>query len=127
MQFRYAPTVLPPQRPSFLEVPDEPPDTPFEKIPSTVVDKIVAKPPILPVAIKNDSHRLANCANFSQSRGKSFFAPRPLQLFTFCDRAAPHHSIILQIDGLLFACFRSRSSQTKLKPYRRHNVQYLSI
>ena len=108
MQFRYAPTVLPPQRPSFLEVPDEPPDTPFEKIPSTVVDKIVAKPPILPVAIKNDSHRLANCANFSQSRGKSFFAPRPLQLFTFCDRAAPHHSIILQIDGLLFACFRLR-------------------
>lgn len=41
------------------------------------------------------------------SPGK-FFAPRPLQLHDFRDRDVLHHSIILQIDGLLFACFRLR-------------------
>jgi hypothetical protein len=36
------------------------------------------------------------------------FAPRPLQSLQFSDRVELHHSIILQMDGLLFACFRLR-------------------
>ena len=35
-------------------------------------------------------------------------APRPLQRLLFRKREHPHHSIIMLIDGLLFACFRVR-------------------
>jgi len=36
------------------------------------------------------------------------FAPRPFQGVQFGGRVQLHHSIIILIDGLLFACFRVR-------------------
>ena len=107
-QARHAPTVLPPQCPRFLAVPDEPPGPVFMENVLSVVDKNVANPPVLPVTIKHISPSMADCAVFSRSREIFLFTPRPLQLFSFSNRTAPHHSIILQIDGLLFACFRLR-------------------
>ena len=102
----FAPTVLPPQRPCFPAVLDKPPGSPLSKKVLTDVGKIFSKTVMGPVT--EDKPPGAVITVFDQSRAENFFTPRPLQLLVFCDRAAPHHSIILQIDGLIFACFRLR-------------------
>ena len=91
--------VLPPLQPRFMAVPDEPPDHPFSpNFILTGVGEFLVKPAKSPVNFGVD---------FRRSPAKTF-GPRPLQLLVFRDRVALHHSIILQIDGLLFACFRLR-------------------
>ena len=102
----FAPTVLPPQRPCFPAVLDKPPGPLLSKNFLTDVGKIFAKTVMGPAT--EDKPPGAVITVFDQSRAENFFTPRPLQLLVFCDRAAPHHSIILQIDGLIFACFRLR-------------------
>ena len=57
--------------------------------------------------VNSDNPPVTDAVAFRPSRGKPF-SPRPLQLYVFRKRAVPHHSIILQIDGLLFAYFRLR-------------------
>lgn len=95
----FAPLVLPPHIQRFIAVPDEPPGALLlsGKILSGV-DKSFVNPVncTLPMGI-----------GVWPSPSK-IFAPRPLQLHDFRDRDVLHHSIILQIDGLLFACFRLR-------------------
>ena len=102
----FAPTVLPPQRPCFPAVLDKPPGPLLSKKILTDVGKIFAKTVMGPAT--EDKPPGADITVFGQSRAENVFTPRPLQLLVFCDRAAPHHSIILQIDGLIFACFRLR-------------------
>ena len=41
---------------------------------------------------------------------------RPLQFFKFGDRVQPHHSIVVQTDVLLFACFRLRLERDACSP-----------
>ena len=95
----HAPTVLPPLQPRFTVVPDEPPDHPvLANFVLTGVGENFVKTIKSPVKYIGD---------FRRSPVKNF-SPRPLQLLVFRDRVAPHHSVILQIDGLLFACFRLR-------------------
>ena len=46
------------------------------------------------------------------------FVLRPLQFFKFGARVQPHHSIVMQMDGLLFACFRLRLERDVCSPTR---------
>ncbi len=103
----YDPATLPPVQTVFPLAPEKPPisveaaleflKTVSINLPNAIGD--IISPMILndkQVAIKTFSHPLVK------------FTLRPLQRFTFAIRSHIHHSIILQLDGLLFAVFRLR-------------------
>ena len=100
-----APVVPPPQRPVFIPVPDEPPDI------GEAARIFLAK--LDGTRRQQEMPNIANGQFHVKSKvafeGKTlFFQPRPLQKLSFGVRERLHHSLVMQIDGLLFACFRLR-------------------
>ena len=92
-----AAVVLPPQRPVFLPVPQKPPG---DLIKHECVLSIMG----------------SETDGFTSGTTPKSFLPRPLASLSFCDRSSQHSadcqtlhsSLLLQIDGLLFATFRER-------------------
>jgi hypothetical protein len=92
-----AAVVLPPQRPVFLPVPQKPPGD-------------LKKHECVLSIMGSDTD------GFTFGTTPKSFLPRPLASLSFCDRSSQHSavcqtlpsSLLLQIDGLLFATFRER-------------------
>ena len=93
--------VLAPQRLVFLPVPPKPPDKKFGDDGKTEFMVFGRVPQTLPLILPNPVNLVFPFA-FETKSGTS------LRSLVFVTRPLLHHSIILQIDGLLYACFRLR-------------------
>ena len=99
------PVLLPIQRPTFMAVPDKPP------LPHRAARIFLSSlEPILKPILAANSLEVNDQGSpvKSPSLLLGVFVPRPLQRLVFGQRLPLHHSIILLIDGILFACFRVR-------------------
>lgn len=104
----FTPIVLPPERPVFAALPDKPPD--IENAAIRFLNNLNGK---FDVAVINSKSSPvihdADGIKVKPLEKKIFiFSLRPLQRLVFGERVQLHHSIITQIDGLPFACFRLR-------------------
>ena len=84
-QIVFTPLVLPSLRTRYIAVPDKPPGIGLSKNVLNVVDEFF---------VNSDNPPVTDAVAFRPSRGKPF-SPRSLQLNVFCERAVPHHWILM--------------------------------
>lgn len=103
----FAPVVLPPIKPVAAIRPVKPPGIESDAIRflsdlNCNMEVVVNNLESSPVIHSSDGFRYKPLLKIFK------FIPRPLLRLQFGDRIQLHHSIIMQMDGLLFACFRLR-------------------
>ena len=100
-----SPLLWPPPRVGILTVPEKPPEG---SLSHGVLETLAIAPAVIHVSPKPDISASGISYSISSATCSVFSHQRPLLLVTFTARPLLHHSIILQMDGLLHACFRVR-------------------
>jgi hypothetical protein len=105
----HPPAPLSPQRAVFATVPKKPPGLRDAALLLLgTVSKNLEVPITKTVKVPRNGFNVPEIAAVVLPEKVFVFKQRPLQVFKFGARLQVHHSIILLMDGLLFACFRLR-------------------